>query len=69
MAFLDKAMESFFTGVSPVPVERHSPELLQNVYNLLQRELDVHAARKGIDTALTGFVNHDAPTAWLDGLW
>jgi hypothetical protein len=69
MAFLDKAMESFFTDASPVPVERNSLELLQNVYNLLQRELGVHATRKGIDTALTGFVNHHTPTAWLDGLW
>ena len=66
MPFLDKAVEVGFAGLTPTPVERNPLELLENVHDLIERELGGHAARKRIETALTAFVNHDATAAWLD---
>ena len=66
MPFLDKAIEAGFTGVTPMPVERNPLELLENVHDVIERELNGHAARKRIETALTAFVSHDATAAWLD---
>jgi hypothetical protein len=52
--------------VTPTLVERNPLELLENVHDLIARELGGHAARKRIETALTAFVNHDLTVAWLD---
>ena len=40
--------------------------LLQDVYEVVERELHNDAARKPIETALTTFVNHDETADWLD---
>jgi hypothetical protein len=66
LQFLDKAIEAGFKGVTAAPVELNPLELLENVHELVERELSGHAARKQIETALTTFANHDATAAWLE---
>jgi hypothetical protein len=60
-----KTMDTLFSGGGHVPVR---PDSFEKVYDLLSRELGVHAAPKEIRPELTGFVNHDAPKVWRDGL-
>ena len=45
------------------------PGALQKVYNLLQRELGVHATRKRTETALAGRESRRATAAWIDEFW
>ena len=64
MPFPDKAVAGDFMGRTPA--DFHPFELLQNIEDLVERELAYRAARKRIETALTTSVNHDVTAARLD---
>jgi hypothetical protein len=66
MPLLDAAVQTGFAGVAFGVVDRTPLELLENVYDVVERGLGGHAARKQIETALTAFANHDATIAFLN---
>lgn len=64
LPLLDQAAQNGFVKAGAV-VEKTPLQLLEDVYAVIEHELDGDPRRKTIETALTSFAQHDQTAAWL----
>lgn len=64
--FLSRVAERAFQSVF-LAASKSARELLQDVYSIINHELAGKPERKGIETALSAFINHEETQRWLEG--